>query len=242
MGGIVAGCATIAPIAAPCAGTVGAVVGIIFTTMLVWEQLAYHQRPSSGSGPARLLDGGDAPFTIDSVYDPSKDIFGIDAPEMVTIERGGYTTTFTRSSAHVGRSLFSRDDLNDSHSYFEVKSVNDATGEEQHSFADIELETGHGVVSSKIGATADGLDKRQSPEDFTAHYSFDDMQERARDYMPMDEEEAERVGHALWVIKHDNDVGNPCLNIGADGSAFNRGYFQLSSGSFNDQLRNCPGP
>jgi hypothetical protein len=218
-----------------CAAVTGAVTAVITIAMTTWELSAYHQRQAGGS-PVRLLDSGDFD------YDPSQDIFSIDGPESIvkSIEPG-MSTKFTRSSAVVGRSLFGRDNLDETHQYFEVENTNEFTGEVTHSFLDFEPEVGHGVVSSKAGA-APGLDKRQNQEDYTAHYSFDNMQEHAQQHFPIPSGEIERLAETLWNVKHENDIGNPCVSFGEGDTRFNRGYFQMSTGAFDDQLRDCPMP
>jgi len=227
IGATATACAVINP---ACGVAIGAVTSVILAGMIVWEQFAYHQR----GGTVRMLGG------VNSVYDPAQDIFSIDGPDsLVTSVQDGVSTKLTRSTHHVGRSLFARDDLNETHIYYEAENTDESTGQVTHSFLDLEPDTGHAVVSSRGAA---GLQKRQNGDDHVAHYSFDQMQEHAREHLPMSQGEAEQLTEVLWAVKHDNDIGNPCLAFGAGSGAFQRGYFQLSTGPFRDQLSTCPSP
>lgn len=206
-----------------------AIAAITSALFAVWELRAMGQRPVGGR------------LTIEASENPYYKAFGMleDTTAIDNIIEGKHTTFSKILGNHV-------EEYTHIQLLVEIQDV--SSGDVQSSVVDFDTATNRTLISAQAPlGNAGSKSKRQSPQDFTAYYSYDQLDQFADDFFPIREETADRLAELVWDEMHDTESGGLCGALAIpnfDGivQPVNRGYWALISGAFADELTSCPNP
>jgi len=191
------------------------------------------QEPANTGGGVRLLSA--------DTTDYYANVLGLDAGPLVSDKlHDGYITTITRLPSLSSRS----NGTVDSYLHLSVQDVNTQTGELHDMILDIDTLSNATVASASANLMQDGLHRRQSLDEYTFYYSWDNWDYEDASMFPQAPAAHERLAREIWDYMDQENVGEFCMALGLTTfhgleQATNNGHFAMISGTFSDQKHSC---
>lgn len=191
------------------------------------------QQAGHTNSNARLL--------LDATPDYYASQLGFDAGPKVSEDLvEGYTTTVSRLPSLASRA---DDDSPDTFLHLAIQGVNKRIGEVLSAMIDMDTLTSSTTVSSVLMSTND-LNRRQSIDDFTAYYSWDNWEYEVAEQFPRTESAQTRLAQDIHDYMVSENGGAFCANLAVPDfngipQPVNNGYSSFISGTFTDQKASC---